>query len=329
MTIKYSSKEVIEIGRDVLNQEASELSKSAKQLDEEFNKAVHAMYDCKGKIITTGLGKSGYIARKMASTLSSTGTASFYLHPAEALHGDFGMIESDDCLVAFAYGGETREVVAVSQFAKKNKSPVVCVTGNKKSSLAKISDFVILANVEKEADSLGLAPTASSTVSLGLADALAVALMKAKGFTENEFAYLHPGGSLGKKLALVENFMQDVSGLARLTKENNFHEVLKAVTEQNFGIAAVIDEESHVVGSISDGDLRRALLKYGGKAVELKAADLMGSSPKMVVNHSFVMDAAAFMEQSKITSLFVVSNLKQPKYLGLLRLHDLIAAKII
>lgn len=325
--MNFSKEKVVDWGKEVLIEEARAIQKASERLDQSFFEAVQLIFSCQGKVITTGLGKSGYIARKMASTLSSLGTSSFYLHPAEALHGDFGMIAADDCLIAFAYSGETREVNTVSKFASDNSIPVIAITGNLKSTLSKISDVAIDGSIEKEADSLGVAPTASSTLALSLADSLSVAVMRCRGFTKIDFAKLHPGGTLGKHLSNVESYMRDATNLPSVKAEDTFHNILESVTNPNFGIVAIVDRENKVIGAISDGDLRRALLQHGGDALSLKASDFIKKIPKTVTKQTLVIEALDLMEQNKITELFVIDS--SHRYEGLLRMHDLISSKLI
>lgn len=318
---------VIESGKRVLQVESLALARTQQLLSSSFASAVQYILQCKGKVVISGLGKSGHIAQKMASTLSSTGTASFFLHPSEALHGDFGMIGPQDCLLAITFGGETREVIAVVKYAKKIKVPIIGLTGNLESSLAQLSDCVLNGSVEKEADPFDLTPTSSSTVAMALGDALAVALMEVRGFSKESFAQLHPGGSIGRYLACVSDFMHPCDQLLLLGMNSDFHTVLKSVTKHNFGLAILVDSEGLLLGCISDGDLRRALLTHGGEALKLNAKDIMCPSPKRVLPTTKALDAINLMEKHKITSLLVASQ--SDKFLGLIRLHDLISAKII
>jgi arabinose-5-phosphate isomerase len=320
------SAEIIAWGRTVLEEECQALRASSAALGEAFAKATAHILGCKGKVVTTGLGKSGHIAKKMAATLASTGTSAFYLHPTEALHGDFGMISVQDTVLAIAFGGETREVVEVAKFARRLGTSVIAITGKLDSTLARLADYVLDGGVEKEACPLNLAPTSSSMVAMGLGDALAVALMKAKGFHERDFAKLHPEGSLGKRLTEVTELMRMEPDLFTLKEGGDFHAVLAHVTRYNFGVAAVVDDAGNLVGAVSDGDLRRMLIKHEEKTFALKARDLMTKSPKTVSSDRFVEDAIRLMEEAKITSLFVVDK-KSGKPAGIIRLHDLLTAK--
>ncbi len=275
-----------------------------------------------GRVILTGMGKSGHIGSKIASTLASTGTFAFFLHPTEALHGDFGMISKDDALLAIAYGGETKEVLSAVQFAKRQGIPVVAITGALASSLAQEADLVLDGSVPREADHLGMVPTSSVLVALG--DALALVLMIERGFTREHFARLHPGGLLGRKLSAVEELMHPRSGLIFVDQESSFHEILKAVAHRNFGIVPVLGEGHRLLGCTTVGDLRRALITHGAQALDKRARELMHPNPRTVAPHERVMEGLALMEQVSITSLFVVAG-DSLQLLGLLRLHDILA----
>ena len=319
--------EVLTWGKEVLHKESTAIREAGSRLGLSFSAAVKMVLSCTGKVVVTALGKSGHVAAKIAATLSSTGTPATFLHASEALHGDFGMINHDDLLLAIAFGGETREVLAVCKFARRFGLKVIGITGKTDSSLADLADEVLDASISQEADTLGLAPTSSTSVSLSLGDALAVALMKARGFKEEHFAQLHPGGSLGKALVRVDELMHKRNAISAVLSDADFHAVLEAVTSPNFGIVAVIDAEGRIEGSVTDGDLRRALLKYGGNALKMHAVELMNPSPKTVAVDLKAIEVIGVMEKHKITSLFVVDQ--QDKLLGLVRLHDLLAAKIV
>lgn len=314
-------------GRDVLRSESLAIQQAGENLDENFANAVKTILSREGKVVVTGLGKSGHIAAKIASTLSSTGTSAIFLHPSEALHGDFGMLSPKDTIVAIAYGGETREVLAVGKFAKELSVPIIAITGAVHSSLGKQADIVLNGQVEKEADSLDLAPTCSSSVALSLGDGLAVALMRAQKFNKEHFASLHPGGSLGGSLAQVGRLMHSKELFSSVSMESDFHKILASVTSPNFGIVPVVDALDKIIGSISDGDLRRILLKRGSEALSLKAQDFLNEKPKFVPPETRAIEAISIMEEHKITSLFVCSQDKT--LLGIVRLHDLMSAKII
>lgn len=316
-------------GRDALLVERDALDFAASRIGDAFAGAVEAILNARGKVVVTGLGKSGHVARKIASTLASTGTSAFFLHPTEALHGDFGMMQSNDCLLAIAFGGETQEVLEVARFARRSGLPVIGITGRIDSSLAQLAHFVLDGSVEKEADPFNLAPSASSTLAMALGDAIAVTLMRARGFSAADFASLHPGGSLGRKLSLVQNHMHTGKQIPTIASTANFHEVLEGVTRQNFGIVAVVNESGKLLGAISDGDLRRALLRLDSKALRQKASDLMTASPKTITSTALALDALRIMNEKQITQLFVVASGSSHDLVGIIRLHDLLAAKIL
>lgn len=321
--------EILSWGRETLIIESEALTKAAHRLDAAFFQAVHLILESPGKLVVTGLGKSGHVGRKIASTLSSTGTSAAFLHPSEALHGDFGMLQKADVLMAIAYGGETQEVIEVARFARRIGIPVIALTGQRSSTLAQLGHAVIDLHVDQEADPLNLAPTCSSTVTMALGDAMAVALMRARRFDQMDFASLHPGGSLGRRLSLVRDHMHAGASLPRVTAGDHFHDVLKAITVDNFGIAAVVSEEGSLIGAISDGDLRRALLTRGAQALACHAADLMSHGPKVIVETALAIDAVKLMNDLQISRLFVVGAGDEKKVKGLVRLQDLLAAKIL
>ncbi len=319
------SEKALAWGRSTLEAESDALKWTAERLGDEFCKAVELLSTLKGKVVVCGLGKSGHVGRKIAATLASTGTSAFFLHPSEALHGDLGMIQAQDALLLIAFGGETRETLEVARFANRNRIPVLAITGRLPSSLAQIADIVLDGSVSREACPLNLAPTTSTTVAMALGDALAVALMRAKGFQEQDFAQFHPEGSLGRKLSQVQDHMRQ--DLPRLLPNDGFDLVLAQITAQNYGIVPVFDENSKLLGAITDGDLRRALLTRREAVFHLKASDLMTKNPKTIRQGQLALEAVRLMEESRITSLFVLDDSQM--VLGLIRMHDLLAAKII
>jgi arabinose-5-phosphate isomerase len=322
-------KAIVSWGQDVLRGECDALEMACGRVDKAFVKAVELILQCEGKVVVTGLGKSGLVGQKIASTLSSTGTPSFFLHASEALHGDSGMISTQDCVVAIAYGGETREVLAVAKFAKDLQIPVIGLTGRLQSSLAQVADCVLDGRVAREADGLDIVPTASSTVAMALGDALAVALMRSRGFSKVHFAKLHPGGQLGLTLTQVKDFMRARDEIVVLRESATFTEVLQGVSAPNFGIVGIVDVGGILLGAISDGDLRRALLQHQERVFHLQASKIMTSSPKTVGEEVSVLEAVSQMERAKITSLFVMKTGNPSVVLGMVRLHDLLAAKVI
>jgi arabinose-5-phosphate isomerase len=317
----------LQAGRNALVQEADVLKKASERLSKSFADCVAKMATLSGKVVVAGLGKSGHVARKIAATLASTGTPAFFLHPSEALHGDLGMLQSSDALLAVAYSGETEETNSVARYAKRLGIPVVAIVGRPDSTLAKLADFVLDGSVEREVCPHNLAPTSSTTVAMALGDSLAVALMTYRGFSAENFANFHPGGALGRRLSSVSDYMHAVEGLPTLQASATFTEILDKVTKRNFGIVPVVDKEGILKGSISDGDLRRALAKFREKALALKAGEFMSGNPKTIEKSTLALNAFKKMEEHQITSLFVVS--KEGSLEGLIRMHDLLAAKIV
>lgn len=319
--------QILSWGKDVLEAEAKSLLEAKETLSEDFSKAADLFLSCEGKVIVSGMGKSGHVGKKIAATFASTGTSAFFLHPSEALHGDLGMVTENDVLLLIAYSGETQEVIEVAKYARRQNIKLVSITGNKNSTLAELSNFTLNGKVNGEADSLGLAPTSSSTVALALGDALAVSLMRAKGFSEKDFAMFHPGGKLGKRLSHVSDYMRKLDKIEFLSTSSTLHEALEAVTKQNFGIAPVVNDRDELIGAVTDGDIRRVLLKSQADALKLSAETFMSTNPKTTSGSILAIDAVDLMNNASITSLFVVDDRKVP--VGVLRMHDLLAAKVI
>lgn len=321
----HRAEEFIRYGREVLAEEAKSLLQASERLDHSFAKAIQTILTSKGKVVVAGLGKSGHVGRKIAATLSSTGTSSVFMHPAEALHGDLGMLSPNDCLIAIAFGGETQETVAVASYARRLGLPVIALTGRPQSRLAQLADIVLDGTVEREACPLNLAPTTSTTLAMALGDALAVALMRVRSFAEIDFAQFHPGGSLGRRLSLVKEYLK--KDILTLKPEDGFHRILEVITANNYGIAAVT-EGSKLLGVITDGDLRRALIRLESQVFQLTAADLMTCQPKTISANTLALDAVRYMEQHHITTLFVVEP-ESRQLIGILRMYDLLEAKVI
>ncbi len=314
------------IGKKVLEIEGKALLELSKTLGDSFDKAVETILNAKGRIILTGIGKSGLIAQKIAATLTSTGTPAIFLHAAEAVHGELGSILPDDIVVALSYSGETAEIKNLLEFIKRNGNILISLTGNEKSTLAKYSDIVIPVKIEKEACPIGLVPTTSTTATLAMGDAIAVALMERKGFTKDDFAYFHPGGKIGKKILKVKHLMHTGDSLPLVKEEDPMLDVVKIVSEKKLGVAIVLNEEEELTGIITDGDIRRAILRFG--SIEKKtAADCMHPDPITISPEEISVKALNIMEQKKITSLIVVNN--DNKVLGLIHLHDLWRTQMI
>ncbi|WP_457625693.1 KpsF/GutQ family sugar-phosphate isomerase [Persephonella sp.] len=315
----------VEIGKRVLEEEKKAIGDLLSALDENFEKAVRMILDAEGKVIVTGMGKSGHIGQKIAATLASTGTPAFFLHPAEAIHGDLGMISKGDIILAISNSGETPELLAIIPTIKRWGYKVISITNNPDSTLAKESDIHLFLNVKKEACPLNLAPTSSSTSTLALGDAIAVALLELKGFTAEDFARFHPGGSLGKKLMKVSEIMHSGDELPVVKPDTPLKETVIVMSEKGFGSALVVEEKNHLTGIITDGDLRR-FIKKGGSIDKSKTEDAMTKDPKTVNEDVLVVEALEIMERYNITVLPVVRD-KRP--VGLVHMHDVLKSGAI
>lgn len=316
-----TKKEILQIGREVLKIEAKAVEDMRASLDENFAKAVELLSKIKSRIIVIGMGKSGLVGRKIAATLASCGTPSLFIHPAEAGHGDLGMILKDDVILAISYSGETREIVDLLGFIKRIGVKLILITGNKNSKIARYSDIVLDAKVEREAEPSGLVPTSSSTVALALGDALAVALMRKKGFNERDFALFHPKGQIGKKLLKVENLMHKGADIPCVGPQTLMSEAIEEMTQKRLGMTCVVDDQKKLMGIITDGDLRRMIRKYRENLLQKKAQDCMTPNPITIDKSDLATEALNLMEKKKITSL-VIKN-KEGKIEGIIHLHDL------
>ncbi len=323
-----NSRKILKRAHDVLNIEAQGILALIDRLDEGFVRAVELLYSCKGKVVVTGLGKSGLICRKISATLSSTGTPSLFLHAGDANHGDMGMIVKGDVLLAISNSGETEEILTFIPIIKRLGVKLIVMTGNHTSTLSRAADVVLNASVKEEACPLGLSPTASTTAALALGDALAVVLLERKGFKEEDFALRHPGGTLGRKLLLhVEDLMHRVSDLPLVREDTPMKEAILVITTKRLGVTGVTDERGNLLGVITDGDLRRGL-ESKGDIFRLKAKDLMTRNPKIISPDALAARAVAMMEEHSITSLFVLQDgARRP--MGIIHLHDLLRAGIV
>ena len=300
--------------------EAEAVRGLADSLDEAFDRAVAVMKATAGRVVVTGIGKSGIVGQKIAATLASTGTASFFLHPSEAIHGDLGMILSGDVVLALSHSGETEEVVALIPHVKRRGATLVALTGRKDSTLAMAADVVVRVTIREEACPNNLAPTASTTAQLVLGDALAMALSVEKGFQPEDFAALHPGGKLGKRFLKVADLMHTGADVPLVPSTAPMKDVVYEMSRKRLGITGVT-EGGRLVGVVSDGDLRRILERDGPKIMSDTAANAMGRSPKTIAKGAFATEALRIMEEKRITSLFVIAEDGRPE--GLLHLHDL------
>jgi arabinose-5-phosphate isomerase len=315
------------MAREVLEIEAKAVSDLIGSLDQRFVQAVDTILNCRGRVVVSGIGKSGHIARKIASTLASTGTPAFFVHPAEASHGDLGMVARDDVFIALSNSGESDELLAIVPLLKRQGAKLVAMTGNPQSALAREADVHLYAGAEKEACPLNLAPTASTTAALALGDALAVAVMQAKGFTRDEFAASHPGGTLGRRLLThVRDVMRTGADAPRVTHAASAMDGMLEVSRGRMGMTAVLDGHGRVIGIFTDGDLRRSLQK----GVDLRVApitDVMTQGPRTIGPGKLAAEAVEIMERFKINQLVVVDE--DQKLLGALNMHDLFRAKVI
>ncbi len=311
----------LETARKVLEIEAKTLGELVNRIDEKFARAVDLLHGCPGRVLVTGMGKSGIIAQKISATFSSTGTPSFFLHPAEAIHGDLGRLVARDIVVALSYSGETEEILRLLDTLKRLAIPLITFTGNLKSTLAQASDVVIDVGIREEACPLGLAPTASTTAMLAMGDALAMALLDKRGFSEDDYAALHPGGGIGVKLRRVENVMHTGDQVPCVGPRTPMQDVIYEISKKGLGHAAVADSDSRLVGFISDGDLRRFFQREGNRALEKSAEDCMTRNPVSIGRKELATKALNIMEQRKITSLPVVDA--AGKIEGVVHIHDL------
>ncbi len=317
----------VELGKRVLEAEAKSVAALAGRLDERFERAVELLLCCRGRVVLTGMGKSGLVARKIAATLSSTGTPAFFLHPAEALHGDLGMVVAGDTVVAISYSGETQELLRLLEWIKRVGVCLVTLTGTPQSSLAGASDVVLDIAVEQEACPLGLAPTASTTAALAMGDALAVAVQERRGFDHQDFARLHPGGGLGRRLRRIHDVMRTGEQIPVVGVSTPMPDVIYEMSRKGLGITAVVDEGGKVAGIISDGDLRRFLQRRQAAVMEATAGDCMTRRPVTVAGSALATAALQLLETRKITSLLVVDSAGSLE--GIVHLHDLWSTKMI
>ncbi len=319
---------IVKIGKDVLKKEAEALLQIMEGLDESFEQAVDIIFRCSGRVVLTGIGKSGLVCKKIASTLSSIGTPALFLHPADSLHGDLGMLQSGDVLIVVSNSGETDEVISILPWIKRMDIPTLVITGNMDSTIARNGDVVLGINVD-EACPFNMVPTSSTTATLAMGDAIAVALMERRNFKIEDFASLHPGGAIGRKLLLkVADLMHTGEALPKVFSDMSMKHAILEITSKRFGMAGVYNRKEELVGIITDGDLRRALEKYEN-ILEKRASDLMTVNPKTILKDALAVYALKKMEQFSITSLFVMEREGEKKPVGMIHIHDLLKAKIV
>ena len=319
--------EIMALAKDVLSIESSAIDALIPRIGKSFLQAVDILYDCKGKVIVTGMGKSGLVAGKIASTLASTGTPAFFLHPAEGSHGDLGMVARGDTVIGISNSGETEELINILPSLKRFDIKLIGMVGKTSSTLAEGCDVVLDVSVEKEACPLGYVPTASTTAALAMGDALAMALLRKRGFTKDDFTFLHPGGSLGKRMPLtVANLMHCDQEIPRVSEEAELKEIIREISAKSFGITTVVDGQGTLKGVITDGDLRR-LFERSEEVFSVRAKDFMGTNPKLIEQDALAARAGMMMERYSITSLVIVNQSHQPA--GLIHLHDLLHAGVL
>lgn len=321
-------KDIIEIARNVLRTEADAVAALIERLDRNFEDAVELIYRSTGRVVVTGMGKSGLVGKKIAATLASTGTPAFFLHPAEASHGDLGMVTSDDVIIAISNSGETEELVSILPFLKRFGVRLVALTGNRDSTLARRADMHLNVAVAVEACPFGIVPTASTTAALAMGDALAVALLSRRGFKEEDFASFHPSGSLGKRLLVrVRDVMHSGNDMPVVAPGTPMMNTVVEISSKRLGIAVIAAEDRRVLGVITDGDVRRGIQKWGKQFFDLAAEEAMTKSPKMIDADELAAAAVAVMEKNAITVLLVTDQ--EGRIEGLVHLHDVLKRGVV
>ncbi|MFZ5503600.1 MAG: KpsF/GutQ family sugar-phosphate isomerase [Pseudomonadota bacterium] len=322
-----ASPNALQLGREVLSIEAAAVQALAARLDDSFLQAMNLILNCAGRVIVSGMGKSGHIARKIAATMSSTGTPAYFVHPGEASHGDLGMITGEDVFIAISYSGASEELMAIVPGIKRQGAKLISITGKPASVLAEAADVHLNASVEKEACPMGLAPTASTTTALALGDALAVALLDAKGFGADDFARSHPGGSLGRRLLThVHDIMRTGERLPMVDEHVMLSDAIMEISRKGVGMTAIVGDGQKVLGIYTDGDLRRTLAKRLDFSTT-PVRSVMSTSPHCIAPNRLAVDAVEMMEQHNISQMLVVNE--QQQLVGALNMHDLLHAKVI
>ncbi len=315
---------VLDIEQQAIKNLINDLEKNQAK---NFELVIETLLSCKGKIVVTGIGKSGHIASKIAATLASTGSPAFFVHPAELSHGDFGMLSKEDLLLALSFSGETDELKKVLSHVKRLGIKLISITGNESSTLSQNSDVSLFIRVEKEACPLNLAPTASTTATLALGDAIAITLMQSRGFTAEDFAKSHPGGALGKRFITVSDVMREENDIPMVDEETPFNKILEEINSKKLGFTTVVNKNQKLVGSITDGDIRRTYLKFQDIVKDKKAKDIMNPNPKTIEQNNLANSALKLMEDFRISDLIVLDKSQKP--IGIVDLKDLLKAGII
>ncbi len=314
---------ILDIAKKVLKIEADAVAALAERLNSTFEKAIDIIFTSKGKVVVTGMGKSGLVGKKIASTLASTGTPAFFMHPAEASHGDIGMVTSDDVIIAISNSGETEELSGLIPFLKRFNVSLIAMTGSLNSTLAKSADVHLDVSVKEEACPLGVVPTASTTAALAMGDALAVALLVKRGLKQEDFAFFHPGGNLGKKLFIkVKDLMHTGDALPFVSPETAMTMAVVEISSKRLGVAIVSDASKKILGILTDGDIRRGIEKWGKEFFDMKAGEVMTKNPKTISEEELAVKALSIMETHSITSLAVPDL--DGKTIGVIHLHDIL-----
>jgi arabinose-5-phosphate isomerase len=323
-----NSQAVLALAKQVLETESAAINGLIPRLDDSFVRAHQLLLDCTSKVVVSGMGKSGHVGNKIAATLASTGTPAFFLHPAEASHGDLGMISPQDVLLALSHSGESEELLLIAPLLKRRGTPIIALTGNPHSRLARLADVHLDTSVEREACPLNLAPTSSTTAALALGDALAVSLLQARGFTAADFALTHPGGSLGRQLLLrVDEVMHRGEQVPQVRENASLLEALHEMSRKGLGMTAVVNEQGRLQGIFTDGDLRRTLEGDQQRPQDTPVAQVMSKSPVTILPGQLASEAAVLMQQRRIFGLFVVDEAGQ--VVGAFNMHDLLRAGIV
>ncbi|MGC8977157.1 MAG: KpsF/GutQ family sugar-phosphate isomerase [Candidatus Ratteibacteria bacterium] len=320
-----NKEKIIELAKKVIDIESKNIEKIKNNLNEDFVKAILFIYDMKGKLVITGMGKSGIIGRKISATLSSIGVPSIFLHPGEAVHGDLGVLSNQDILLIISNSGETEEIIRIIPIVKKIGARIISITSSKNSTIGLYSDLIIETGQIEEADPFGIIPSSSTTCALVIGDAIALTIMALKGIQRQDFAFYHPGGNLGKRLMLkVKDFMQTGDKIPKINIGKSLEDAIREINDKNLGFTLVVDENDKLVGIITDGDLRRYLLK-NSDIKKGKIEDCMTKNPKTIEEDRLAVQAIALMEKLEITCLVIIDENKRPK--GIVHLHDLLGKK--
>jgi arabinose-5-phosphate isomerase len=314
---------MLDIARHVLKTEADAVARLIERLDSDFEKAIEVLSESSGKVVVTGMGKSGLVGKKIAATLASTGTPAFFMHPAEACHGDLGMVSSDDVVIALSNSGETDELIGLLPFLKRFNVRIISLTGNAGSTLSKAADINLDVSVQEEACTLGIVPTASTTAAIAMGDAIAVALLIKRGFREEDFASFHPRGSLGKKLFIkVRDLMHTGKDLPVTAPDSSMMDAVMEISSKRLGVTIVSDKDGKMLGIITDGDVRRGVGKWGKSFFDMSAREVMTTDPKSIPGDELAAKALSLMDRLSITSLVVPDESGRPE--GIIHLHDIL-----